>query len=561
MRPDPRSTFGTNVPDAGRDKTLVDVLLIQPPIRDFYLTAKRTLPYGLTRIAAVLLQEGFSVDICDGLAASKSRIIDLPGEMAYVREYYSQPDRSPFGLFYHYRHFGYSFEHIGRVARASGAFLVGVSALFTPYFREALQVAEAVKKFHPACKIVLGGHHPTALPMSAMEHPAIDFVLRGEGEVSMALLARAVKNGHGFEAIPGIVFRKEDGSIHVDSPACTADPDRLPLPAAHLVKQQFYRRKNKGSAVIVTSRGCPLKCTYCSVGAASYLPYRRRKTPSVMQEIETAVARYDVGFIDFEDENLALDKKWFLDLLQQIQSRFKGSNLELRAMNGLLPSSLDEETIRAMQGAGFKSLNLSLGSASQAQNERFNRPDVRESFDHALDLAETYGLTAVGYVIVGAPGQSAEESLNDLLFLAARRVLGGISIFYPAPGSRDFDLCRTLNILPGTFSLMRSSALPLSHTTTRKQVVTLLRLGRILNFMKLLKDMDAEAGGVGQRPVDTRNSEVRIEIGKNLLKMFLDDGKIRGITLDNDIFEHNISIELSRRFIRELQNVQIRGTY
>jgi len=101
----------------------------------------------------------------------------------------------------------------------------------------------------------------------------------------------------------------------------------------------------------------------------------------------------------------------------------------------------------------------------------------------------------------------------------------------------------------------------LSHTTTRKQVVTLLRLGRILNFMKLLKDIDAGAGGIGQRPVDTRNSEARIEIGKNLLKMFLDDGKIRGITLDNDIFEHNISIELSRRVIRELQNVQIRGTY
>jgi membrane protease subunit (stomatin/prohibitin family) len=79
--------------------------------------------------------------------------------------------------------------------------------------------------------------------------------------------------------------------------------------------------------------------------------------------------------------------------------------------------------------------------------------------------------------------------------------------------------------------------------------------------MKLLKDMDAGTGGIGQRPVDTRNSGARIEIGKNLLKMFLDDGKIRGLTLDNDIFEHNISIELSRRFIRELQNVQIRGTY
>jgi len=297
------------------------------------------------------------------------------------------------------------------------------------------------------------------------------------------------------------------------------------------------------------------------MGASSYLPYRRRKVVSVIQEIETSVARYDVGFIDFEDENLSLDKKWFLDLLQQIQSRFKGSHLELRAMNGLLPSSLDGETVRAMQLAGFKSLNLSLGSTSPAQTERFNRPDVRESFDHALDLAETFGLTAVGYVIVGAPYQSAEESLDDLLFLAARRVLAGISVFYPAPGSRDFDVCRTLNILPETFTLMRSSVLPISHSTTRKEAVTLLRLGRILNFMKFLHDLDAADGGTPKQPADTHAPDTRIENGKKLLRMFLDDGKIRGITPDNDIFEHNISIGLSRRFIRKLQGVRVRGTY
>jgi radical SAM superfamily enzyme YgiQ (UPF0313 family) len=230
-------------------------------------------------------------------------------------------------------------------------------------------------------------------------------------------------------------------------------------------------------------------------------------------------------------------------------------------MNGLLPSSLDDEIVRAMQIAGFKSLNLSLGSTSPAQTERFNRPDVRDSFDRVLDLAETFGLTAVGYVIVGAPYQSAEESLDDLLFLAARRVLAGISVYYPAPGSRDFDMCRPLNILPETFTLMRSSVLPISHTTTRKEAVTLLRLGRIINFMKFLIDLDAASSGTPKHPADTQEHDTRIENGKNLLRMFLDDGRIRGITPEGDIFEHNISIELSRRFIRRLQGISVRGTY
>lgn len=539
---------------------MTDILLIQPPVRDFYLTVKRTIPYGLACIASVLLEEGFSVQIFDGLATSKSRIIDLPKEMNYLREYYPKPDRSPFGMFHHYRHFGYSFEYIGKIARDSGAFLVGISALFTPYVEVALCVAASVKKFHPECRIVLGGHHPTSLSISVMENKAVDFVLRGEGEVSMPRLARAIKTGTGYASIPGIVFRKDDGSLQINDPAVMIKPDHFPLPATHLIKQKFYKRGAKGSAVITASRGCPLKCTYCAVGASSYLPYRRRNVASVIKEIKLAVTRFNAGFIEFEDENLSLDKKWFLHLLDEIKTRFNGFGLELRAMNGLLPTSLDEALVCAMQAAGFKTLNLSLGSTSEAQLRRFNRPDIRDAFDNVLNLAEKYGINAVGYVIVGAPFQSAEDSLSDLIFLAQRRVLSGVSVFYPAPGSKDFELCSRLNILPKTFSLMRSSALPLSHITTRTESITLLRLGRILNFIKYLKDKGVNISDTSLKNRRMGNQDDRMNTGLRLLQMFLNDGKIRGITPEGDVFIHRISFELSKKFIQRLKGIHIRGT-
>jgi radical SAM superfamily enzyme YgiQ (UPF0313 family) len=540
--------------------TLTDILLIQPPVRDFYLTVKRTIPYGLACIAAVLRQEGFSVSILDGLSTSKSRIIDLPLEMEYLKPFYGRPDRSPFGLFHHYRHFGYSLEHIGRAAGDSGAFLVGISALFTPYYQGVLRVAESVKRFLPACRIVVGGHHPTALPEHAMEHPAVDFAIRGEGEVSMPLLAGVLKNNGDIASIPGIVFRKKDGSLHVGEPVFTGDLDRFPLPAADLIDHHFYQRKHEKNAVITASRGCPLKCTYCSLGADSPLSFRRRSVKSVMNEIETAVTRYDVRFIDFEDENLSLDKKWFRHLLDAIRRRFDGYGLELRAMNGMLPSTLDDETIHDMHIAGFKTLNLALGSTSATQLERFNRPDVRAAFDGALQSAGKYDMTAVGYIIAGAPDQSADESLDDLIYLATRRVLAGISIFYPAPGSRDYERCRDLKILPDNFSLMRSSALPISHTTSREEAVTLLRLGRILNFMKFLADTETSHADA-LRPLAAENQpDTRIEAGKDLLNLFLMDGKIRGQTPDGEIFEHCISMELSRRFVRKVKDIRIRGT-
>ena len=205
-----------------------DILLIQPPIRDFYLTAKRTIPYGLACMAPALINSGFTVKILDSLATSKSRVCDLPKEMSYLRKYYDQPDRSAFALFHQYRHYGYSFGHIGKIAKESGAFLVGISSLFTPYLEETLQTAETVKAFHRDCKIVVGGHHPSAMPESVMASEAVDFVIRGEGEVSLHRLAEAVAGDGAYDSIPGLVFRQKNGALRINPPARMDHPDEHP---------------------------------------------------------------------------------------------------------------------------------------------------------------------------------------------------------------------------------------------------------------------------------------------------------------------------------------------
>ena len=286
-----------------------------------------------------------------------------------------------------------------------------------------MKTAEAVKAAHPHCKIVVGGHHATEMPEEVLQCRAVDYVLRGEGEVSMPKLARAVREGIRPSSIPGIAYREGDDTIRVQPPAFMQDLDAYPLPAMSLIRQKFYRRGSRGSTVVMASRGCPMRCTYCSMGAGSSVPYRRRSVETVLKEIEDAVVNQGAGFIDFEDENISLQKEWFLELLNGIQERCVAYSPELRAMNGLFPPTLDEEIIAAMQKAGFKALNLSLGTTAPEQLRRFQRPDVREAFDRALACAEKTGLEAVGYIIVGAPGQDPADSIADLLFLASRRVL------------------------------------------------------------------------------------------------------------------------------------------
>jgi anaerobic magnesium-protoporphyrin IX monomethyl ester cyclase len=541
---------------------MADIVLVQPPIRDFYLTAKRTIPYGLACIGAALLQEGFAVDLVDALATAKSRVLELPAAMDYLDEFYGKPDRSPFALFHHYRHFGYSFQHIGDQVRRRRPFLVGVASLCTAYGDEALQTAETIKKFHPECHIVLGGHHPTAMPEQVMQCPAIDYVVRGEGEAALPALAKALRTGASIASVPGLVWRQPDGTLQMNAPARIERLDAYPAPATHLIRQRFYRRGKHGGAALVASRGCPLRCSYCSLGVASHLPYRRRSVQAVLRELETAVVRDGARFIDFEDENLSLTRSWFLELLNGIQERFAPYGLELRAMNGLLPTTLDDTLVRAMKNAGFRTLNLSLGSTSREQLKRFQRPDVIAALDHALALAEQYGLDAVAYVIAGAPGQDPVESLEDLLFLASRRVLAGVSIYYPAPGSADYRLCEAAGLLPSKLSLMRSTAFPITDTTTRVEAVTLLRLGRILNFGKSLLDQGQEL----PPPKAYRDSNLadvadRTELGRFLLQWFLDDGVIRGVTPGGLVFAHTAASHLTRRFLDGLKKILLRGTH
>lgn len=538
---------------------MVDILLIQPPIRDFYLTRKRTIPYGLASIAAALLDAGFSAEILDGLASSKSRPVDLPAELEDLRDLYDRPDRSPFALFYQLKHYGYSFDTLAKKARQSGAWLVGIASLFTPYAQEALRTAELVKAHHPACRIVVGGHHATALPEHVMQCPAVDFVVRGEGEAALPQLARAIRDNSIRERIPGLVFRRGDGSLHISEPARMADLDGFPLPAMELVNHEFYRRRSGASTVIVTSRGCPMTCSYCSVGARSDRRYQRRSEAAVIREIKRAVDGRQVRFVDFEDENLSVDRSWFLELLRRIKDGFPGQDLELRAMNGLYPPTLDDEVVAAMKAAGFKTLNLSLGSASALQLKRFCRPDIRQFFDRALLLAERHGLDAVGYILVAAPFQDARESVDDLLYLARRRVLAGVSVYYPAPGSVDYDRCKDLGLLPHHVGRMRASTLPISHTTTRTEAATLLRLGRILNFMKALIDQGISMPKPAPEANRLTLTGNRLEIGRRLLQMFLQDGKIRGVEPDGRVYEHRISAELTARYLQGLQAGGIRG--
>ncbi len=149
--------------------------------------------------------------------------------------------------------------------------------------------------------------------------------------------------------------------------------------------------------------------------------------------------------------------------------------------------------------------------------------------------------------------------MQDLLYLAGQRILVGTSVFYPAPGSKDYAQCAALGLLPEAFSCYRSSALPLSHTTSRLETITLLRLSRMINFMKSIVDSGLTLPDAAPAADEIVKSTDRRVAGMQLLQFFLYDGKIRGVSPHGQVYEHATSVELSRSFLAGLKSIHIKG--
>ncbi|MGH7452972.1 MAG: B12-binding domain-containing radical SAM protein, partial [bacterium] len=242
-------------------------MLIQPPVEDFYQTTIRTLPVGLLYLAASLKQAGIEVEILDCQATEKKQTIEVPPEFAYLKRYYHPGNLSPFKLFSHYRHYGLSWEEIRERICAAQADVIGVSSLFTPFYREALRVAAIAKELDPARPVIMGGAHVNACPEQVLSNPNIDFILLGEGERTLPELIAALNDDRlsAVDSICGVGY-KTNNKLHLPEHGdLIEDIETLPFPARELIDPARYTLGGKRLTMLVTSRGCPYHCTFCSI--------------------------------------------------------------------------------------------------------------------------------------------------------------------------------------------------------------------------------------------------------------------------------------------------------
>jgi radical SAM superfamily enzyme YgiQ (UPF0313 family) len=462
------------------------ILLIQPYIRDFYQTSIRTQPIGLAYLAASLKNEGHEVEILDCQTETK-KSIPIPAELSYLKDFYPFNDRSPFKLYSGYYHFGMVWEEIGQKIRDSKADVFGISSSFTPYHGEALEIGKIIKEWDRRKIVVMGGAHVSCDPEGVLRSPCVDYVILGEGEVRFPLLLGQIGKGKAknIERIDGIGFRNDGSTRITPLQNFIQDLDSLPRPARELLDLDRYRMRKKRSTMIITSRGCPHGCAYCSGHLVMGTSFRTRTPEAILKEMMECQKQYGTEAFDIEDDNFTFDQERAKRLMNLIIEAFGEGEIELSAMNGISFASLDGELLKLMKRAGFHTINLSYVSTDPSTKERMGRPKTATEFDNILEKAEQVGLHVIAYAILGMPGQTIEEMVDTLIYLMGKKVLIGPSIYYPTPGTPLFERCEKEAILPPNLVQWRSSAFPIeTEEFDRVDLLTLFRLARVINFIK-----------------------------------------------------------------------------
>ncbi|NHI84004.1 MAG: radical SAM protein [Candidatus Thorarchaeota archaeon] len=302
-----------------------------------------------------------------------------------------------------------------RVERYSPG-VVGLS-MMTWQASKAAELAAMIRKRLPDTHIVFGGVHATLNVERMMKkYTQIDSTITGEGELSMIELVRALESGGHIKAVSGI-YHRENGIVKRGAPRrFITDLDALPPPAMDLVKTEWYGQVEglrwPNLASMVSSRGCPFSCTFCSCSLFAGRKWRSRSPENVVDEIENLLVE---GFktIFFVDDCFTMNRKRILKICDLIRER----KLEFSWLCEGRVDQVDSHTIRSMVKSGCRLMYLGFESANQRILDLYGKRITPQMSIQAAETCRKAGVDIIlGTFIVGAPGETVKEVKNTIDF-------------------------------------------------------------------------------------------------------------------------------------------------
>jgi len=388
------------------------ILLANAPFYDLYGASRVAVSYyfplGIGYIASLLEKHGYAVELL-----TESKTIDV-------------------------------FKAVRQKLTDGQYLLVGISSMTTS-FPGAVRLARCAKEVAPGTPVVVGGPHVTGMADSALqEQPELDFLGIGEGELTVLQLAQALEAGRtDFADVQGLVWRSADGQV-VANPLRPfhTNLDELGHPARHLVDfsefsihSHVYAGKGRGASV-VTSRGCPFGCIFCSAHLTHGRRMRYHSLDFVMKELHLLRDRYGVKYVWFQDDTLTVNRRRVMELCERIQN----AQLDMNFGCFSRVDVFDDEMARVLSAAGFRMVTFGIESGVPEILKKIGKSADLDQARQAIDNCRKHRIRAIASFVVGFPFESPEDLRKTFRF--GRGLDASILMFNPLvpfPGSKVFD--------------------------------------------------------------------------------------------------------------------------
>ncbi len=334
---------------------------------------------------------------------------------------------------------GYSPQTYRKYLKQFNPDFVGIQTL-TPNLYNALKSAQIAKE-EGVPIVALGGYHPTAMPTESLQlsHGNVDVVFRGEAEYSMLEFIQNIEKGRDWTQIKGISYYNKDNQvIHNESAPPIKNLDELPLPARHLLPMDKYRIFGSSfpATSVLTSRGCPFSCDFCSVSAFYGAKWRPRSPEKIAEEIRFLREVLDLKAAAFVDDLFFISRKRVKRLvraLSQVKDIYWGATT--RADAG------DLDLLTLMRKAGCRLVFVGVESGNQAILDQIQKRTSINQVERYFDNAKKAHMDTLASVSFGFPGETKQTIINTVNWVINRLdpELALFTLATPYPGTEFYQ--------------------------------------------------------------------------------------------------------------------------
>lgn len=392
---------------------MVKTLLIQPPthtVETFSTIGMTAPPMGLAYLAAMLEKHNFSVEI-----------LDCPALCI-------------------------SFESLGKEIESRRPDIIGITAT-TATVTSGLKTAKIAKSVLPNSTVVFGGAHFTFMPEYTMrENDSIDIGCIGEGEYTFLDLVQSLEKGGDLNDVQGIIYRLNEKIVRTSPRPYISNLDELPFPARHLLPMDKYSAfgKKMPFGTILTSRGCPFGCTFCSSSLLFGKKFRARSAENVVDEVEHFQNTYNNKNVEFIDDTFTVDWKRVKVICDEMLER----KLDTTWVCSCRVDLINKDILQWLKKSGCKMIYFGVESGVQRVINLMKKGIKIDQALKVMKWSREVGIETVASFVIGIPGETWEDAIQTIKF--AKKIDADyvqFSIATPFPGTELYNMAKDEGLL------------------------------------------------------------------------------------------------------------------